>query len=598
VGSPSPDRRQNISRRHVRVPCLVRLGTREVWGHTLNVSTVGMHLQLPLADLSGNRPKVHADVSLRLMLPKSPPVFCEGTVVWVKVPEVPAPDATAELGVSLFEVDAGQTNPLAEFIETFQHTVVVLERDPADLALVRQALGGDYRLVCFEAPEQALAFIEDNDLAAVLIGDPLAGTNVSDLLTWCAARVPPPVARIVGSRSDPPAVMNPNADFPDVFYWLQKPYRASALQQVIRRGTEAHALALDNERLLLELEHINDRLQRENSFLKRKLEPLEDFEGIVGTSPELKQALAEVRAACAADSPVHIHGETGTGKELVARALHLGSARNTGPFIAQNCAGISESLLQSTLFGHRKGAFTGADRDHRGVFEQANGGTLFLDEVAELSKVVQGSLVRCLETGTVTPLGSTTPVKVDVRLVSATHRDLRAEAQAGRFREDLLFRLLVVPVGLPPLRERIGDAAQLAQHFLELHARHHGKHLPGFEPGVLEAFARFSWPGNVRELENEVERLVVLADDREPIPVALLSQHIRESVPLTPAPAEADPETVLVPPGLAYDDAIAHLQRALVERALGDAHGRLAVAAQILQLERSRLGKLRKRLRL
>ncbi len=297
------------------------------------------------------------------------------------------------------------------------------------------------------------------------------------------------------------------------------------------------------------------------------------------------------------DATVHVHGETGTGKELVARALHSGGPRKHAPFVAQNCAGLSESLLQSLLFGHKKGAFTGADKDFQGVFQQADRGTLFLDEVAELSATVQAALLRALQSGEITPVGARAPVKVDVRVISATHKDLREEVRGGRFREDLYFRLVVIPIRLPSLRERSGDIPLLAMHFLDLHCELKGKNIRGFSGDAMRALERYPWPGNVRELENEIERLVVLTDDQQKVPLELLSPHLRQGAGPAAAPTPpAEADGFVVPAGLDYDRAVASLERALVEEALRQAGGNVSQAARALGMERSRLAKLRDRL--
>lgn len=232
--------------------------------------------------------------------------------------------------------------------------------------------------------------------------------------------------------------------------------------------------------------------------------------GIVGRSPAIEKTRRLIERVASSPATVLVTGETGTGKELVAEALHRLSPRADSPLVRINCGALPEALVEAELFGHERGAFTGAERARPGRFELADGGTLFLDEIGELPLPIQAKLLRVLQDGRVDRLGSTAPIKVDVRLVAATHRDLPSEAAAGRFREDLLFRLRVVEIHVPPLRERSLDIPELVGFFLDQHARRLGRPRPGVEASVLEALAARPWPGNVRELENAVERALLL----------------------------------------------------------------------------------------
>jgi Nif-specific regulatory protein len=353
---------------------------------------------------------------------------------------------------------------------------------------------------------------------------------------------------------------------------------------------------VENERLNQKLERLNERLLRENRYLRQRLVGFDGFEHIIGKSVQLRSALAELARVRLTEATTHIQGETGTGKELVARALHFGGPREKGPFIAQNCAGVAETLIQSTLFGHRRGSFTGADRDHPGVFQAAHKGSLFLDEVAELSPAVQASLLRALQEGEVMPLGASHPVKVYVRFISASHTDLRDEVLRGQFREDLYFRLMVISIRLPALRERLGDIPVLAQHFLDLHCERHRKDIPGFTVAAMAVFEEHRWPGNIRELENEVERLVVLGEVGSKIPPELLSPHLLEATQAAGSAVTPRSDGLVVPSGLTFDDAVVAVERALIEKALRESDGTTSRAATRLGMERSRLGKLRRRL--
>ena len=271
------------------------------------------------------------------------------------------------------------------------------------------------------------------------------------------------------------------------------------------------AIAIENARLYTQVRESEASLQAQVGALRRDLARHDAFTEIVGTGPAMAEVLQLMETAAASSITVLIQGETGTGKELVARGLHRASARSDHPFLALNCAAMPEQLLESELFGHRRGAFTGAIRDNPGLFRAAAGGVVFLDEVADMPLSMQAKLLRVLEEQEVVPLGDSFPRKVDVRVLSATNRDLRAEVAAGRFREDLYYRLAVFPISLPPLRERREDIALLATRFLAIAVGQQRKSIAGLEPAALELLTQHDWPGNVRELRNEIERAVALA---------------------------------------------------------------------------------------
>ncbi len=269
---------------------------------------------------------------------------------------------------------------------------------------------------------------------------------------------------------------------------------------------------LDFDVLKLAIERAREHagLKSENAQLKRQLRDELDAPNIIGRSAAM-QALLEMLAMVApSEATVLIIGESGTGKELIARSVHVNSPRRDQPLVAVNCAAITETLLESELFGHEKGAFTGADKRREGRFMQADGGTIFLDEIAETSPTMQAKLLRVLQQKEIQRVGSETVLPVDVRIVAATNRDLAADVGDGRFREDLYYRLNVMPLNVPPLRERRDDIPLLADHFLKRYAEKNRKSVKGFTPLAMDMLIRYDWPGNVRELENTVERAVIL----------------------------------------------------------------------------------------
>ena len=266
------------------------------------------------------------------------------------------------------------------------------------------------------------------------------------------------------------------------------------------------------EAALREVEALRDRLQDENRYLREEVEQTHADAGIVGQSPALKRVLGQVDRVASTDATVLILGETGTGKELFARAVHAASPRRERPLVKVNCAALPETLIESELFGHEKGAFTGATARRTGRFELADGGTIFLDEIGDLPLALQAKLLRVLQEGEFERLGSPQTRRVDVRVIAATNRDLAERAAEGTFREDLYYRLNVVPLKLPPLRERTGDVRLLIEHVLARAAVRFGRPAPTVPESVMAAFEAYAWPGNVRELANVVERAVILSD--------------------------------------------------------------------------------------
>ena len=291
------------------------------------------------------------------------------------------------------------------------------------------------------------------------------------------------------------------------------------------------SLAVANARLIKRLTSAEDRLIKENSFLKGREEKRRaggSTVEIIGKSEAMRRVIDHLDKVVDTRVTVLIEGETGTGKELIAAAVHYRSRRRDKLFVAQNCAALAESLLESELFGHKKGSFTGATDEKKGLFEIADGGTLFLDEITETPMSLQSKLLRALQEGEIRPVGATAPKHVNVRIVAATNRNLEDEVKAGRFREDLYYRLKVFPIRLPPLRERRDDIPVLAGHFLGRYAQEIGKPVGGFSQQAMELMLAYNWPGNVRELQNEVQRLVIQLEPGAFATPELLSQRIRQ----------------------------------------------------------------------
>ena len=329
------------------------------------------------------------------------------------------------------------------------------------------------------------------------------------------------------------------------------------------------------------------RLTRENRELRRTLQ--ENALGILGRSEPIQDLVELINTVAPTDATVLITGESGTGKERVARAIQSVSIRRDKPFVTVNCAALNESLLESELFGHERGAFTGADRRRDGRFVQADGGTLFLDEIGELPLLLQAKLLRALQQGEIQRVGSDTPLIVDVRVIAATNRDLRAEVAAGRFREDLFYRLNVIGVEVPSLRERAEDIPLLATVFLERFSLLNRKEIKGFTPQAMDALLKYAWPGNVRELENAVERAAILClgeyvTERE-LPLAV-ARSAREEVAVSVLDAGEGPEE-----NMTLDE----MEKAAILRTLQDTGDNKSEAARRLGITRATLhNKLRR----
>ena len=340
-------------------------------------------------------------------------------------------------------------------------------------------------------------------------------------------------------------------------------------------------VAIENARRYDELKASEARLRAQVGALRLDLARRERFGEFIGTSASILEVLRLMESAAGSPITVLIEGETGTGKELVARGIHRASPRADGPFVAVNCAALPEALLESELFGHRRGAFTGATQDHRGLFEAASGGTILLDEVGEMPLTMQAKLLRVLQEGEVVAVGDTRPRRIDVRVVSATNRDLSESVQQQTFRQDLYYRVAAFPIRVPPLRDRRDDIPMLAYHFLRSAAERQGRRVEDFDPDAMGALLHFDWPGNVRELQNEMERATTLARDGDRIGVSHLSAKLQR-----PARDRA--------PELPLDDrplreARAEFEARHIAGVLRRHDGNVTHAAQVLGLSRAML---------
>ena len=344
--------------------------------------------------------------------------------------------------------------------------------------------------------------------------------------------------------------------------FIAKPFNPGHIEVVVRKALER-----------AELREENRALRASAATTERRL---------VGSSQVMRKLTETAQKVAESRSTVLLLGESGTGKEILARSLHAWSPRAARPFVAVNCVALSEELLQSELFGHEKGAFTGAHQQKLGKFELANHGTVFLDEIGDIRESVQTKLLRVLQEHEFERVGGTRPIRVDLRVIAATNRDLEANVQTGRFREDLYYRLNVVTLRIPPLRDRSEDIPELAKHFLDLYCGETGKRIDRITPEAMTSLQKHSWPGNVRELENAIERAVVLANGREILPADLAIGGAR-----------ADSGAALASDGMGpFHDQIEEFKKSLIRRALERAGGNQTRAAELLGLQRTYLARL------
>ena len=463
---------------------------------------------------------------------------------------------------------ARQANPESAAAHAAQErpVILVVEDDANMRELILTVLGEselDFCAVSLENATEAMDYIESHNVAVVVTDLRMPGPDGITLLKFVKSRDSAvQVVLVTGFGTVESAI---DALKEGAFDYVQKPFDIVKLRNVIENALKFHLVATENQ-----------RLKRANLVYAEGTD-------LIGQSQARERLVQIINAAANYDCTVLISGESGSGKEVVARQIHLRGNRADKPFIAINCAAIPETLIESELFGYRKGAFTGADRNKPGMFELASGGTLFLDEINNAPLALQAKLLRVIQDGSFFPAGATEPTQVDVRVIAATNRPIQKLVEEKSFREDLFYRLSVLEIPVPPLRERREDIPVLAYYFLGKHAARLGKKISGLSNAVMSELMRYEWPGNVRELENVIQRMIIMTESEHIEANVLPPQFYKEDAPTRRALDYMPPQKL--------DDIEAYF----IKKTLRETRGDRALAAEILGIDKSTLWRKVKR---
>jgi two-component system response regulator HupR/HoxA len=390
--------------------------------------------------------------------------------------------------------------------------ILVVDDEVRSQESMRRTLEEDFHVITASDSESARALLNRHAVSVILCDQRMPDESGVDFLKEVRERWPEVVRIVISGYADSSDIIS-GVNEAGIYQYILKPWTPDHLLQAVKSAVEASSLQSGLHRLELELRAGIPTLRERHQARQQQARSVFGFESMVRAAGSPLDALCDMASRVARHGlSVLLLGESGTGKELMARAIHYASPRLAGPFVVENCAAIPDALLESELFGHKRGAFTGAVEDHIGLFQRADGGTLFLDEIGETSPSFQVKLLRVLQEGELRPVGSTRSIPVDVRVLSATHRNLEDDVRAGRFREDLYYRLAGVTLSMPPLRERPGDIVPIAEHVLAAACQELGLPPTRFDKDVLQVLMGYPWPGNIRELRNEIARTLAMTD--------------------------------------------------------------------------------------
>jgi len=449
------------------------------------------------------------------------------------------------------------------------------------LNALERLLKNKYKVFRSESGMEALEILRKNEIQVILSDQRMPEMTGVEFLEKSLEIQPHTIKILITAYTDIHASISA-VNKGQIFYYISKPWEDDELLLIVQRAVERYNILEENRTLNKKLLEVNEKLKQENVLLKKNIEHQYDFSKIIGHSPKMLEVFKLVSKVIETPTTVMILGETGTGKEMLANAIHYNSDRKSKIFVAQNCGAFPDTLLESELFGHVKGSFTGATNNKKGLFEVANGGTIFLDEIADTSPALQLRLLRVLQEGEIKPVGATTSISVDVRVIAATNKNLEEAVEKGEFRKDLYYRLNVFPITLPPLRERKTDIPDLVQHFITKYSLRINKTVNGIDSQALNLLSKSDFPGNIRELENEIERAVTLVNHNSEISIQELS--IRFQIPnFTDNYYETEDFDLKV--------SVEKLEKKLIHQALNSTNGNILQAAKLLGLSRPGLHK-------
>ena len=429
-------------------------------------------------------------------------------------------------------------------------TILVVDDEVRSVESIRRILSDEFEVLATTDTSEALQMFETNTIEVVLCDQRMPGLSGIEFLKIVRERWPQTVRMIISGYTDAHDIID-GINEAGIYQYITKPWHPNALSLILRNAVQLFRMQREAQFLAADMRMAPATAQRLMDDQKRKLRSRYDFDDGIVRQPDspMSAACDSLRMVAPYDISVVLTGESGTGKELAARALHYGSLRWNKPFVVENCGALPDQLLESELFGHKRGAFTGASEDHVGLFERASGGTVFLDEIGEISPAFQVKLLRVLQEQEIRPLGGSKTRKIDVRVIAATNRDLAEDVRTGRFRADLYYRLAGTVIALPALRDRPGDIPLLAMAVLSQAGSKLGKHAEGFAADAMARLVAYRWPGNVRELQNVVQQMLVAAPGSGRLGVDLLPPMIAAVVAREPVPAGAAPLPAAGPHG-------------------------------------------------